>query len=75
MRERKRDTWIASIGRGCDRAGLRGGGFIGVFWAYMVVDFGPSFMGSLGFGVGLLIFFKGQVCVPCIYHVEIRSYV
>ena len=42
VRERERekeDTWIASIGWGCDRAGLRGGCFIGVFWAYMVVDF------------------------------------
>ena len=48
-RERKRDTWIASIGWGCDRAGLRGGGFIVVFWAYRVVDFGPFFLGLFGF--------------------------
>ena len=42
-RERKRDTWTASIGWGCDRAGLRGGGFIGGFlglygcgfWAFL----------------------------------------
>ena len=55
-REIKRDTWIVSIGWGCDRAGLRGGGFIGVFWAYTVVDFGPFFLcwGSLRFGVSLL---------------------
>ena len=44
------DTWIASIGWGCDRAGLRGGGgFIVVFWAYGVVDFGPFFLGLFGF--------------------------
>ena len=48
-RERKRDTRIASIGWGCDRAGLRGGGFIVVFWAYRVVDFGPFFLGLFGF--------------------------
>ena len=35
MRERKRDTWIASIGWGCDRAGLRGGGFVGVFGPFL----------------------------------------
>ena len=63
MRERKRDTWIASIGWGCDRAGLRGGGFVGGFWAYMVVDFGPFLSGVRVLVLVCYFCFKGQACV------------
>ena len=56
MRERKRDTWIASIGWGCDRAGLRGGGFVGVLGLYGCGFWAFSFWGS-GIGVSLLFLF------------------
>ena len=55
-RERKRDTWIASIGWGCDRAGLRGGGFVGVLGLYGCGFWAFSFWGS-GIGVSLLFLF------------------
>ena len=48
MRERKRDMWIASIRWDCDRAGLRGGGFVGVFGLIWLWILGLFF---LGFGL------------------------
>ena len=56
MRERKRDTWIASIGWGCDRAGLRGGGFVGVF--------GPFLSGVWALVLVCYFFFLGLSLCP-----------